>query len=217
MGYNGKVAERQRARELRVAAWTIDAIAAEVGASKASVSSWVRDVDFVPRPRNRGHRAVRTHPLRVRKLAEIEHFRIEGLARVGTLTDREFLVLGLALYAGEGAKTGNEVRFANCDPRLIRTFVAWLRRYFDIDEARWRAHLYLHDGLDLAAAHAFWSELTGIPIDQFRKPYRAAADPSLRTSKHVMGCLSVRYNSAQLFRRVMGMVEAVVSATAFPG
>ena len=93
MGYGGKVHEQHRARELRAQAWTLAEIAAELGVSKSSVSLWVRDVDFVPRPRNRGHRTVKPHPLHVAKLAEIERCRVEGLERIGTLSEREFLVL----------------------------------------------------------------------------------------------------------------------------
>ena len=72
-------------------------------------------------------------------------------------------------------------------------FVTWLRRFFEVDEARLRMRLYLHEGLDLEAAIAFWSELTAIPSIQFRKPYRAVADPTIRRTKHVMGCPAVVY------------------------
>jgi IS30 family transposase len=46
MGYRGKVVERERARDLRAQAWTINEIVAELGVSKSSVSVWVRDVEF---------------------------------------------------------------------------------------------------------------------------------------------------------------------------
>jgi len=73
---------------------------------------------------------------------------------------------------------------------MIWMFVTWLRRFFDVDEMRLRVRLYLHDGLDLAAAIRFWSELTGISPNQFIKPYRASADSTIRRMKHVMGCLA---------------------------
>ena len=63
MGYGGKYVERVRARELRAQSWTLVEIANELGVSKASVSVWVRDVDFTPRPRNRGHPAGPKHPI----------------------------------------------------------------------------------------------------------------------------------------------------------
>jgi hypothetical protein len=217
MGNGGKVREQQRARELRAEAWTLAAIAAELGVAKSSVSMWVRDVEFTPRPRNRGHPSQRPHPLRVAKLAEIERCRQEGLERIGRLSEREFLVLGLALYAGEGAKTNGEIRFANSDPAMIATFAAWLRHFFDIDESRLRMRLYLHEDLDVDAAIAFWSELINIPPAQFGKPYRAVADTTIRRNRHVYGCPAISYGSTTIHRRVMGMISAVLCSTAFPG
>jgi hypothetical protein len=69
----------------------------------------------------------------------------------------------------------------------------------------------------LGAAEAFWSDLLKIPIDQFTKPYRAVADPTLRRSKHIYGCPSVRYHCASTYRRVMAMITAVTSSVADPG
>jgi hypothetical protein len=56
---------------------------------------------------------------------------------------------------------------------MVRLFCAWLRRFFDIDEQRLRGRIYLHQGLDLSAAKAFWSEVAQIPTTQFHKAYRA--------------------------------------------
>jgi transcriptional regulator with XRE-family HTH domain len=217
MGYGGKVIQREQARLLRAQSWTLAAIAAELGVAKSSVSLWVRDVDFVPRPRNRGHRMQRPHPLAVAKAAEIERLRLEGLERIGQLSEREFLVAGVALYAAEGSKRGNGVRFANTDPRMILFFITWLRVFFDVDEQRLRMRLYLHEGLDLDAANVFWSELTGIQVSQFGKPYRAVPDATIRHSKHVMGCPSVCYSSAPTLRTILGLADALLGWLSLPG
>jgi len=219
MGYRGKVRERERARELRAAAWTINEIAAEVGASKSSVSVWVRDVPFdeatraarAGANRNRGARNRRPSRLQLRKEAEIARLRAEGRAAIGELSDRDLLIAGVALYAGEGKKGDREVCFTNSDPRMIALFCTWLRRFFDIDETRLRVRLYLHQGLDLSGAIAFWSGVTGIPASQFGKPYRAVADPSIRTTKHPRGCAAISYCCSRTHRAVMGFVDALLS------
>lgn len=136
---------------------------------------------------------------------------------VGDLSERDLLMVGIALYAGEGAKTERGVIFTNSDPRMIAVFMAWFRRFFVVDEDRLRGRLYLHQGLDLDVALRFWSDVTGIPVAQFNKPYRAVADPSIRRTKHPLGCASVVYNSQEAHRLVMGMVDAVLSATPFRG
>jgi hypothetical protein len=217
MGYRGKLAEQEQARLLRAQGIPLAEIAARLQVSKSSVSLWVRDVEFTPRPRvDRGRRRA-PNALQRRKQAEIDRLLAEGRARIGQLSEREFLMAGVALYAGEGTKGGGSVQFANNDPRVIVFFCGWLRRFFEIDESRLRVRLYLHQGLDLAAATAYWSELTGIPPTQFLKPYRAVPDPSIRRAKHVHGCPSVRYSCSATHRSIMGLVGALVSGAAIPG
>lgn len=216
MGYRGKVEEQGEARRLRAENLTLADIAARLGVSKSSVSIWVRDVPFTPSKRRHGpHR--RPHAQRVAKLEQIEALDAEGLALIGRLTEDSFLVAGVALYAGEGSKREHSVVFANTDPAMIRLHCAWLRHFFDIDEARLRMRIYLHEGLDLDAAEAFWSQLTEIPRAQFRAPYRAVADPSIRRNKHEYGCAYVVYSCTRTHRRIMGLVRALLSSGAIPG
>jgi hypothetical protein len=217
MGYRGKLAEREQARRLRATGLPMADIAARLGVSKSSVSLWVRDVAFEPRPRATRGRRRAPNALQRRKQAEIDRLLAEGRDRVGRLSEREFLVAGVVLYAGEGSKGDGEVRFVNSDPRMIVFFCSWLRRFFEIDESRLRVHLYLHQGLDLAAATAFWSALTNIPLTQFRKPYRAVPDPSIRHAKHVHGCVSIGYSCSATHRSIMGLVAALLGDTAIPG
>jgi hypothetical protein len=217
MGYRGKLAEQEQARLLRAQGLPLGDIAARLEVSKSSVSLWVRDVDFVPRPRiDRGRRRA-PNALQRRKQAEIDRLLAEGRARVGRLSEREFLMAGVALYAGEGSKRDGEVRFVNSDSRLVAFFCSWLRRFFGVDESRLRVRLYLHQGLDLDTATAYWSGVTRIPKSQFGKPYRAIPDPSIRRTKHVHGCVSIGYSCSATHRSIMGLVGALVSDAAIPG
>src|SRR5512134_2581755 len=103
MGYRGKLHEQQRARELRAQAWTLQEIASELDVSRSSVSLWVRDVEFEPRPR-RAARRRGPNKLQIAKQVEIDEMLEEGRHRIGRLSDEAFLAAGAALYAGEGAK-----------------------------------------------------------------------------------------------------------------
>jgi hypothetical protein len=219
MGYRGKVAEQDRCRDLRAEGWTYNEIAAEVGVSKSSVSLWCRDVEPDPEAwasraganRARGWLVRRPHPQHVAKEAEIARLQAEGRERIASLTEREFLIAGLALYAGEGSKRDGGVRMANCDPRILYYFVTWLRRCFTIDDARLRVRMYLHVGLDLDHANAFWSDLLAIPLSQFTVPYRAESRVGVQHTKHVLGCPSVVYSSTSVHREVTGLMDALLS------
>lgn len=211
MGYRGKVDERERAKALRSAGWTVPDIALEVGVARSSVATWVRDVPVVLGPR-RLRAGPRPNRLRDARLAEIAALDAEGVERLGVLGDQAFLAAGAALYAGEGAKGDGRIVFANSDPSMVAFFCRWLRTFFCIDERRLRVAVYLHEGLDLEAAEAHWSDVTIIPRSQFTKPYRAAADPSIRTNKHEHGCVRVVYSCSRTHRAVMGLCRALLSS-----
>jgi hypothetical protein len=216
MGYRGQLQKQEEARKLRAEGRTLLEIATALDASKSSISTWVRDVSFTPSPRRTGAHA-RHQPLRERRLREVaEHDRL-GRERIGVLSGDEFLVAGLALYAGEGGKRDAEVLFANTDPRMIQFHCSWLRTFFSVDESRLRVRVYLHEGLDLDRAEAHWSVVTGVPRSQFRAPYRAAPDATIRHNKHEFGCCYVRYYSSSTHRAITGMIRALLSFDAIPG
>ncbi|GAC1586286.1 MAG: hypothetical protein NVS3B21_00280 [Acidimicrobiales bacterium] len=211
VGYRGKLAERALARTMRAEGTTMPDIAAALGVSRSSVSLWTRDVEVAMGPRRR---PVRRGPnsLQRRKADEIEAMAQAGAVRIGCLTDREYLVAGVALYAGEGSKRDGDLVFTNSDPRLVGFFCDWMRAVFEIDESKFRVRLYLHQGLDLAAAVEHWVGVTGVPADRFYSPYRAAPDPGIRTAKHAYGCASVRYLSTRTHRAIMGLIAALLSS-----
>lgn len=189
MGYRGTVNEQQRA---------------------------LRDVPFTPTLGLRGpHR--RPHPAHEAKLRQIEELDREGLERIGTMSEKEFLVAGAALYAGEGAKGDGAVHFANTDATMIRLFCAWLRYFFEVDESRLRVRVYLHKGLDLDAAEASGQRRPVVPRTQFRKAHRAVPDPSIRRNKHEHGCAYVYYSCSKTHRQIMGLIRALLSSEAIPG
>src|SRR5687768_15981833 len=104
MGYRGMTAEQEEARDLRARGLTLSEIASKLGVAKSSVSRWVRDVPVPPRPSGRPWSPDRKpSSLKLAKEAEIARCLEEGMERIGRLNEREFLMVGVALYVGEGA------------------------------------------------------------------------------------------------------------------
>lgn len=196
---------------MRAEGSTMPEIATALGVSRSSVSLWTRDIEVATGPRRRPARSG-PNSLQRRKAAEIEAMCQAGAVRIGRLSEREYLVAGAALYAGEGSKNDGCVKFTNSDPRMVAFFVRWLRTFFEVEADRLRVHLYLHEGLDLEAAIDHWVTVTGIPAAQFIKPYRAIADPSIRRAKHQMGCASVYYGCSRTHRAIMGLTAALLSS-----
>lgn len=62
--------------------------------------------------------------MRVRKEAEIAQCRHHADSFIGAVSERDLTMFALALYAGEGSKTGGSLVFANSDPVLMR--ILWI-------------------------------------------------------------------------------------------
>ena len=110
MGYRGKVQEQATARELRAQGLTMAEIADKIGVPKGSVSLWVRDVPFQPSRRRVGARRREPNALQRRKDAEIERLEREGIARIGLLDRKQFLVAGAVRRRGSEDRWVGQVR-----------------------------------------------------------------------------------------------------------
>jgi hypothetical protein len=216
MGYRGKLAERQQARQLRRAGLPLAEIAARLGVSKSSVSLWVRDVEFEPRAGpSRGRRRA-PNALQRRRQAEIDRLVEEGRARIGRLSDREFLVAGSRCTRGRAARGWSPPLRQQRSPhdRVLLLLVTTVLRGRRVAVA----------GPPLpprrpgsGRRHRLLVGADRDPPSQFGKPYRAVPDPSIRHAKHVHGCLTVSYSCSATHRSVMGLVSALLSNGAIPG
>jgi DNA-binding MarR family transcriptional regulator len=134
-----KTEEKRLARELRAReGLSVKAIAGRLGVSQASVSLWVRDIELTPAQEqamfmSAYHRqaAARQRLVEKRRCERLSYQeRGRELARRGELVH----AAGCMLYWAEGDKRRNQARLSNSDPQLVRFFVDFLRRYFDVSD-----------------------------------------------------------------------------------
>ncbi|MBA5226153.1 hypothetical protein [Streptomyces griseoaurantiacus] len=220
---NAKDDLRARARELRLQGWTYDRIEAELGCSRSSVSLWVRDL---PKPEPRytpeEHRALMQEGLARRRAAEDEEReRIKSTAMhdIGALSDRELLLLGIALYWAEGTKSKPYARrerviFVNSDCGVIQTFLAWLD-LLEVDRAHVGFRVLIHESADVEAAHRYWAEVVDVEVSSFARPTLKRHNPKTvrkNTGEHYHGCLAVTVSkSARLYNRIEGWWQGIAA------
>ncbi|MFJ7960608.1 hypothetical protein ACIQ62_30385 [Streptomyces sp. NPDC096319] len=221
---NAKDDLRDRARELRLQGWTYDRIQAELGCAKSSISLWVRDLPK-PEPRytEEEHRARMNAGLaRLRAAQDEERQETKRLAResVGTLSDRELLVAGVALYWAEGAKDktyrrSESLQFINSDPSVITLYLRWLD-LLGVERDRLRFRVSIHESADVAAAERFWAELVGVDGSTLQRATLKRHNPRTvrkNTAEAYRGCLVVYVTrSAELYRRMEGTWYGIVEA-----
>jgi transcriptional regulator with XRE-family HTH domain len=220
MGYMGKIALQEKARDLRKRGFSIKAIEKELGISRSSASLWTRDVELTSDQLKSLYADKRTGAWRgcviaARKKKEATEIAVReagyrGNREVGKLSKRDRLMAGIALYLGEGDKSGRNVAFCNADPRAIRFMMRWFREVCAVAEERFRLSLYLHDNLDEKIAKKYWSTVTDLPLTSFRKSYIVKNNPNrLRKTKHVYGIVRITVSDAALYRRIMGLISGV--------
>ncbi|MBL7155513.1 MAG: hypothetical protein ISS90_00020 [Candidatus Omnitrophica bacterium] len=111
-------------------------------------------------------------------------------------------VAGLMLYWAEGAKGGDTVDFANSDSGMIKIFLRFLREVCGIAESRLRIYLYAFSDQNIDGLKRYWSEATGIPLQQFTKPYVKNMDNALKDRRMPHGMIHVRYHDKRLLKHI---------------
>jgi len=167
-----KTVERDLARKLRQRdGLPINEIARRVGASKSSVSLWVRDIELTPEQQ----RALRLlNPAYNRQVngarANAARHRSARLRaqEAGRARARQFEALHLAgcmLFWAEGSRNRNTVRFTNSDPEMVRLFVKFLKTCFGIpgEEIRITCNLFADHRERQWEIEQYWLEVTGLP------------------------------------------------------
>lgn len=117
-----------------------------------------------------------------------------------TLEEAKLYGLGIGIYWGEGNKANkNTIRVGNTDPALLRIFIKFLIKFFDIGKEDLKFHLHLFSDIDVNQAMHFWLRELGIKKSQFYKPMISKSG-SLGTyrQKSKYGVLTVYYGNIKL-------------------
>jgi hypothetical protein len=220
MGYVGKLEEKYKALALRKKGYSYNEILRQIDVSKDTISRWCRDVKLTKSQKLRLYKKKYSGGLRgciigaKKKQKEREELTQkllkEGIEEIGNLSKRDKFIIGAALYFAEGSKGDEHVCFSNSDPRAIKFMVEWFRRMCRVPIKKFRGSVYLHDNLEEKKAKRFWSELTGIPLDQFTKTYLVKNNPNrLRKIKHQFGVFRMTISNVNLHRRIMGWISGI--------
>ncbi|MEK9171958.1 MAG: hypothetical protein AAB782_01845 [Patescibacteria group bacterium] len=214
-----KVKERERARALRKEGKSMNQIIEETGYSKASVSFWTRDILLTKAQRSkisqRGRSMESVERRRTSRLFNISKKRqtIIDLAKddFSDLTVREIKLIGAMLYWGEGRKVGNwSVSVANSDPLIIKVMMRFFREVCNVPEGKFRAHIHTFEGVPVRKVEKYWSQISGIPTDQFYKTYTKPSKASLQKRQTLpYGTLDVYVHDTKLFLTIKGWIEKI--------
>lgn len=209
---------RELGQELRLLGLTYSEIGEIIPVPKGTLSGWCRDLELTEDAKQRlaskGRSLLARQELGARR-------RREALERAASIRDaaREeaqdllrdpFWVAGVVAYWSEGDKRSKELKFSNSDPALVSLFVRWAKAYVGIGTDRLTIGMHLHSGQDESERKTFWSSVTEIPPEQFRKTFIKPEGTGHRKNRLYNGTASVRVRrSGDLSHRVMGWIDAL--------
>jgi len=119
-----------------------------------------------------------------------------------SVSESKLKVAGIMLYWAEGTLKGQTVDFVNCNPDMVKIYLAFLREICGVAEERLRVYLYAYSYLNLKDAMNYWKKITGIPLSQFTKPYIRKGNPNLSNRKLPYGLVHIRYNDKKLLETI---------------
>ncbi len=163
---------RTLAINLRKHGYSYSMIADKTGLSKGTLYSWLSSIPYEPNNevvyRIGNARAKSGLVKHKNKLKTVEEARKQAIKDIGKVSKRDLLMLGIALYIGEGEKNEN-VGIINADPRIIRLAIKWLIDIYGLSINNFTLAVHLYPDSDIETCLHYWSKQTNIPLTQFGK------------------------------------------------
>ena len=211
-----KNTEKAQAIKLRKQGVSMGEIANKLNVAKSSVSYWVRDVVLTPAQRKRlnsnGHSVDAIEKRRLARLSNTSLRRRKimnaAIEEAEQLKDSPLWCVGVALYWGEGGKTQQSIRLSNSDPAVIKTMVRFFQEICKIPKDKFHGHVHTFSHVNARKAEEYWSQVSGIPINNFYKTYSKPSSASKQKRQTIPnGTFQFYIHDTNLFYRMMGWID----------
>ncbi len=169
---------REKAISLRKEGYTYGEIKLLLNVAKGTLCTWLQayplsneQIDRVKKERYKRIEKYRQTMLNKRK-ARMDVIYEAERKDIGLLSPREFYILGLGLFWGEGSKTkSGSLEITNTDPVMLRFFKKWCEMGMNVLPSALRVSLHLYSDMCVEEESKYWSRELGIPLSQFHRPY----------------------------------------------
>lgn len=224
--YMSKYDLRIKARKMRAEGESVREIAKKLGIARSTTSLWVRDIilsveqmEYLKKRRIKAGELGRLKGSlmqKERRLITIKKMGEIGKIKFADISDQEFFVAGIALYWAEGSKKTVKLQFCNSDPKLINFLIKWLNRFFDIKTDRLSVRVAINEihRTREAQVKKYWSEVTKIPLSQFRKTSfkKTTVHKVYENYERHFGTLDVSVlKPGELYYKILGFIEGLAN------
>lgn len=206
-----------KAIELRKKGFSYGEIKKEVNVSKSTLSLWLKSIPLTPELRERLYTArilnlARGRPSqKERRKREIGKILKEAEKEIQLpLSFEVYRLIGAFLYWSEGSKTTG-FSFSNSDPHFILFMVRWLKKVFGIYPGNLKAWLNIYPQQNDLELKQFWSQLTGISLENFGKSFVKPLNKDFKKNTLYYGTIRVKVRKGTDMRyKVFGWIKTVL-------
>ncbi|MDR3547623.1 MAG: hypothetical protein P4M11_05025 [Candidatus Pacebacteria bacterium] len=222
---------RLEAHKMRLEGFSYGEISQELGIAKSTLSGWFKDLVLNDRAKERleSRKSVGTeHLIRLNKQQTHKAQRrarenfLQGKNAIGEMSKEGLLLIGIALYWGEGYKRlhvreGRElmshtISFSNSDPDMIRVFILFLEQELDVCMTDIRATMHLYPHINEEGALHFWMGVTRLSKERFFKSTYSVSSASKRIlpyNRLPWGTLKIEACNTAKFHYLLGLIQGV--------
>lgn len=225
-----KTLRKQKAISLRIAGKSYGEIKKELGvSSKGTLSYWFKDLKLSSSEKKRLNKNIKIaqkrgllkfNKERTKNIKE-QNKKIfqDGRNTINKLTEHELLLIGTALYWGEGTKANTSsspetLAFTNSDSQMIKVFMRFLREIFNIKDEKIRAGIHIYKSINISEAKKFWSRITNLPQDRFYIVQQISRASKGKKSIKLLpfGTVVIKVNNRLLFHKMRGMIDGLINS-----
>ncbi len=190
----------------------------KLNVSKSTLSYWLKDVPleekykkkfYTNRILNLAQGTQSQKERRGREIAEIIKKAKQEISE--SISLESYRLFGAALYWAEGNKK-HDLAVTNSDPHLILFMVRWFEKIFGVSPKNgFKAHLNIYPQQNEKHIKQFWSELTGIPLENFGKSFIKPLNKNYKKNNLYYGTIKIKVHKGTDKRhRIFGWIKAVL-------
>lgn len=208
---------KKEAIKLRKKGLSYREIGKELDIAKSTVRLWCINVPLGPKDRERLY--TRQVLLLARGPNSQKERRKREIAKIIEEAEKEILLplsfetyrfLGAALYWSEGSKT-NHFAVTNSDPHFILFMVKWFSQIFKVSTKDLKAKLNIYPQQNEQEIKQFWSQLTGVPLENFGKSFVKPPNKGYKKNNLYYGTIRIVVpKGTDMRHRVFGWIKAAL-------
>ncbi|MDO8466786.1 MAG: hypothetical protein Q7S83_01460 [bacterium] len=211
--------KRKQARGLREHGFSFKGIAQELGIAKSTARLWCRGIELSVQQKEwlykKGLIAMHNSPNNSHERRQREIKKIAALAEKEIkipISDDVLRLLGAVIYWAEGNKT-KDFGVTNSDPLLIKFMIGWMIKMFGVTTTDLKAHLNIYSQQNDSDIKKFWSDLTGIPLENFGKSFVKPANKGFKKNNLYYGTIKIRMmKGGDSMQRVFAWLKKMLSS-----